>query len=268
MRLRRRRAFTLVELLVVIAIIGVLVGITIPVLAGARRAARRTQCANNLRQLGPAIIMYANNHQGKFPDTTHGTDPTNSHRPTFYKKAWVYMLKPYLDNVDEVRFCPEDPRREMKAALDQVPTTGDPTNPSDDEYANLRTSYVMNVYINYPRVDANGTEVYNPTRLSELRAPRKTIVAYEGADERTDGRTVNTGATSDHQHLHAVFAPANRGNEWLFIENNLGVRRHGSSSNVLFADAHVEAIEAEDLKAKVEQGINVFKLGAGDFEKP
>ncbi len=62
-----RRAFTLVELLVVIGVIALLISILLPSLSKARESANRLKCASNLRQVGMACVMHANDHRGFYP---------------------------------------------------------------------------------------------------------------------------------------------------------------------------------------------------------
>ena len=73
MKTRQRSGFTLVELLVVITIIGILIALLLPAVQAAREAARRAQCANNLKQITLAILNYESQH-GVIPPVRMGCD--------------------------------------------------------------------------------------------------------------------------------------------------------------------------------------------------
>ena len=106
-----RRGFTLIELLVVISIIALLIGILLPVLAGARQSAQRVTCSSNLRQLGIIVSLYTNDNDDLYPPARPIPLPFaafNNVDPPLY-----VTLRPYVEigtppETAGVYRCPDD----------------------------------------------------------------------------------------------------------------------------------------------------------------
>jgi prepilin-type N-terminal cleavage/methylation domain-containing protein len=102
----KRRAFTLVELLVVIAIIGILIGLLLPAINAAREAGRRTQCKNNLKQMGLACQNHIN-EQGIYPTGgfgwTWGGDPNCGFKAA-QPGGWTFNILPYMEFNDVYKY--------------------------------------------------------------------------------------------------------------------------------------------------------------------
>jgi len=104
-RRAQRRAFTLIELLVVIAIIAILAAILFPVFAKAREKARQAACGSNCRQIGLALMMYAQDYDETLVMRYYGNTA-----------SWKDVMAPYLKSTDIYR-CPSNPAARRPDAL-------------------------------------------------------------------------------------------------------------------------------------------------------
>lgn len=237
--LRNRIAFSLVELLVVIAIIGTLVALLLPAVQAARAGARRTQCASNMRQIGIALHQFANAHGGRFPLMAYHNSEQST--KTEEQKSWIATLAPYMEEVDEIRLCPDDLSRVELAA-------------------STATSYAMNGYLRKAEnIDTTGlplpiveqiranTEGLKD-KLYKLPQTHATIVLFEGVAARLS-------IHYDHVHAYLWFSEQNLTNREApdyavlkAVRNEVAIERHhGGVANYLYADGHVTPISAEQI---------------------
>lgn len=111
----RRRGFTLIELLVVIAIISILAGMLFPTFAQSRETARKASCTSNMRQLGMALMMYAGDHDGLYPEQDRSlTDSTYERGGVVVpdwaltpRTNWAAAIQSYVKNY-QVYVCPSN----------------------------------------------------------------------------------------------------------------------------------------------------------------
>ena len=169
----RKRGFTLIELLVVIAIIAVLIALLLPAVQQAREAARRTQCKNNLKQMGLSVHNYESTFS-RLPSSGEGTDETPVAGKTvrrFFPCSFNVAILPYCDQAPlynqwnfNVSYTvgSNQPLAKAKIAAFLCPSNG---TTKDDQLGYGLTDYMPIAYVDF---DQFGNRGGDPTYVGNV----------------------------------------------------------------------------------------------------
>jgi prepilin-type N-terminal cleavage/methylation domain-containing protein len=214
---RGQAIFTLIELLVVIAIIAILAALLLPALGAAKEKARTILCVSNLKQIGTAVVLYADDFDGTTPA---GFDPTWNH-------VWFEYYGPYLGKQTLVE---DSPNVNVPVSLLANTVFVCPSMPPNLITFNC-PGYALNLNLNRivtPAYGAANWQYY--CKLASI--PRPSNVLYAG-----DGDWTGIWGKSDN--------PFDVGTgRWHY-----SYRRHRNCSNPLFADIHVSTYPEQQAKS-------------------
>ncbi len=203
--MRRRAGFTLIELLVAIAIIAILIALLVPAVQKVREAAARTQCANNLRQMGIALHNYESAYK-RLPCSGQGTNyATTPPSGAFGLHSTLTLLLPYVEQNSvaqqfDMRFAYNATPGNQAAAKAVIPVYLCPTNPQRPSAVDNQgfgcTDYGVTYYtdidpttgLRNKATRANGGLTLGGTRIAEITDGTSNTIAIAedvGRDERT-----------------------------------------------------------------------------------
>jgi prepilin-type processing-associated H-X9-DG protein len=202
---------------VVIAIIAILAAMLLPALGRAKEAAKKTHCTSNLRNMGMAMLIYADDNEGYIP---RGNDP-----------VWWQVLTPMLGGRTRNDY------RKMKIF----------TCPSYPDKRQI-IGYVVNAWTFTSPKDMVGSEQLGLTRVSKLQRPTDTV--YFADNENGSWRPIITSVnTIGAIELNDVWSPSHLpyapGGKTLNPNRRVARARHGNGPNLLFYDGHVGWVKAD-----------------------
>lgn len=239
LRPARRAAFTLIELLVVIAIIALLLAILLPGLAGARNAGRAAVCLSNQRQIGVALMMYADANKEYIPREAGTSEPG---APPPYNPGWPFVLRPFLD--ENARS--DVPDAGLKDRYARAKYYHDPARPRDAHnihYVNNGMRFRAPGTLNGPKP---------PHKLNKIPFPHDTLYLSCFANDPTGviSRTVYQPSNTEEEigiyydTLRPSHIVGTTGIGSYLTAQRIDPKRHGSGANGTFLDGHASRQKA------------------------
>ncbi|HOQ04907.1 MAG TPA: prepilin-type N-terminal cleavage/methylation domain-containing protein [Anaerohalosphaeraceae bacterium] len=237
--MKTKKAFTLIELLVVIAIIGLLLAIIVPALRRAKEYGMRVLCSNNLKSIGTANQVYANEYKGAYVPLCYKTSPTSAWRVDWIRNDGFRAI---LD-VESLRSS-EEPRyygipRKLMCPADKISK-----NLANVSSQGVLTSYAMNStewggfdYINNPSYN-----LYIGHTIRTMTLPAERLAFIDGIDWWTHWYSADPArgwnlagqlSIDEYKSQYNLHGPV--------------IYRHSEGANVAFYDGHVESFRKEDL---------------------
>jgi prepilin-type processing-associated H-X9-DG protein len=213
------QAFTRLDLLCLLVCAGLLLAVAWPSVGGNAQGAGKATCANNLRQLGLALLLYSDEQEGWFP-------------PRVYHPAWPQRLRPYYGELNLLR-CPDDPLGYSYGFTNYPAYTNHPADSAP-------RSYVFNGWEDYFRIVTPSN--WPPSRPgaspaipeAALLQPAQTIVFGEKPGERGDYYMDLEGyddlvLLDQGRHGHAARAGGSGGANYAFADGSVRFLKYGAS---------------------------------------
>jgi prepilin-type N-terminal cleavage/methylation domain-containing protein len=203
---RRRSAFTLIELLVVIAIIAILIGLLLPAVQKVREAAARTQCTNNLKQIGLALHNHESTY-GYFPTCGAQSAALDRLDAPFEVIGWAAQILPYVEQQSLHDMIKRNNPYTWQASMGKAPVEvvlkvyNCPSRPSRvSQPASWGSVYAMNDYAGVMVEWGNQWQTSQPPDPNEQNTFKGIIVKgghYQDNGQHKKYGTVNAVGVSD-----------------------------------------------------------------------